>query len=162
MRQIFLGSIDAPDVVLYKYTPVVLWEPNAPIKVGNALRDALAKHDPSGLNLEAQWRYRIIQAYFEQGVKEAWVEVATNGPNGSSVVLMEILKDRGLMNRFYGPPTPAMAEKLPTLQSMEAEVIIKVIMGASIDSFDKFVKDWYELGGTQIVDEVNLWAVQNP
>lgn len=162
LRQTFLGSLDAPDVVLYKYTPVVLWEPNAPIKQGNALREALAKHDPSGLDLEAQWRYRIIQAYFEQGTLEAWVEVATNGPNGSSAVLMQVLKDRGLMNRFYGPPTPTMAVKLPTLQSMEDEMIIKVIMGGPIDLFDQFVSDWYKLGGTDIVEEVNQWAADNP
>jgi len=162
VRSAFLGNIEAPDVVLYKYTNVLFWEPNAAIKAGNKLRDALAKHDPSGLDLEAQWRYRIIQAYFEQGVKEAWVEVATNGPNGSSTILMEILNDRGLLNRFYGPPTPTMATTLPTLQSMESEMLIKVIMGEPIEAFDKFVADWYKLGGAKIVEEVNQWAAQNP
>jgi putative aldouronate transport system substrate-binding protein len=55
-----------------------------------------------------------------------------------------------------------MAEKMPTLQSMESEMIIKVIMGQPIDSFDEFVQNWYELGGTEITDEVNQWAVNNP
>jgi putative aldouronate transport system substrate-binding protein len=162
VRNTFLGNLDNPDVVIYKYTPVLLWEPNAAIKAGDALRDALARHDPSGLDLEMQWRYRVIQAYFEQGILEAWVEVATNGPNGSSSILAQVAADRGLMNRFYGPPTPVMAEKMPTLQSMESEMIIKVIMGQPIDSFDEFVQNWYELGGTQITDEVNQWAVNNP
>ncbi len=162
VRRTFLGDIQAPDVVLYKYTPVLLWEPNAPVKQGNALREALAKHDPSKLDLEAQWRYRVIQAYFEQGTLEAWVEVATNGPNGSSSVLMQVLNGRGLMNRFYGPPTPTMATKMPTLQSMEDEMIIKVIMGGPIELFDQFVTDWYKLGGTEIVAEVNQWAANNP
>jgi len=162
LRGTFLGNIEAPDVVLYKYTPVVLWEPNAAIKAGNQLRDALAKHDPSGLDLEAQWRYRIIQAYFEQGILEAWVEVATNGPNGAVTVLQQILKDRGLLNRFYGTPTATMAEKMPTLQTMEDVMITKVITGDSIAVFDQFVSDWYRLGGTEIVKEVNLWAESNP
>jgi putative aldouronate transport system substrate-binding protein len=109
-----------------------------------------------------QWRYRVIQAYFEQGILEAWVEVATNGPNGSSSILAQVADDRGLMNRFYGPPTPMMAEKMPTLQSMESEMIIKVIMGQPIDLFDEFVQNWYELGGTEITEEVNQWAVNNP
>lgn len=162
IRTTFLGNLDNPDVVIYKYTPVLLWEPNAAIKAGDALRDALARHDPSGLDLEAQWRYRVIQAYFEQGILEAWVEVATNGPNGSSSVLAQVANDRGLMNRFYGPPTPGMAEKMPTLQSMESEMIIKVIMGQPIDMFEEFVQNWYELGGTEITEEVNQWAVNNP
>lgn len=162
VRRIFLGDINTPDVVLYKYTPVVLWEPNATIEGGRKLREALAKKDPSGLNLDVQWRYRIIQAYFEQGVKEAWVEVATNGPNGAVPILESILEGRGMLNRFYGTPTPTMAEKMPTLQTMESEVLTKIIMGDPIDRFDQFVKDWYQLGGTQIVDEVNQWAKDNP
>jgi putative aldouronate transport system substrate-binding protein len=162
IRETFLGTIDAPDVVLYKYTPVVLWEPNATILGGRLLREALAKHDPSALDLEGQWRYRIIQAYFEQGTKEAWVEVATNGPNGAVSILDRITNDLGMLNRFYGTPTPTMAEKLPTLQTMEAEMITKVIMGDSIDKFDKFVQDWYQMGGTDIVTEVNAWAASNP
>jgi putative aldouronate transport system substrate-binding protein len=162
LRQVFLGDIDAPDVVLYKYTPVVLWEPNATIDAGKSLREALAKHDPSSLDLEAQWRYRIIQAYFEQGILEAWVEVATNGPNGSTSILAQILEDRGLLNRFYGTPTRTMAEKMPTLNPMEDVMVTKIIMGDSIDLFDQFVKEWYQLGGTEIVNEVNIWADNNP
>lgn len=162
IRKTFLGDINAPDVVLYKYTPVVLWEPNATIEGGRKLREALAKHDPSGLNLDMQWRYRIIQAYFEQGIKEAWVEVATNGPNGAVPILESILEDRGMLNRFYGTPTPTMAEKLPTLQTMETEAFTKIIMGGSIDLFDQYVQQWHQLGGAQMVEEVNLWAASNP
>jgi len=161
LRQTFLGDIETPDVVLYKYTPVVLWEPNAMIDGGKKLREALAKKDPSSLDLETQWRYRIIQAYFEQGVLEAWVEVATNGPNGATTILGQILEGRGQLNRFYGVPTATMAEKMPTLQPMEAEVITKIIMGEPIETFDQFVQNWYRLGGTEIVNEVNLWADRN-
>lgn len=161
LRNTFLGDIEAPDVVLYKYTPVVLWEPNAMIDGGKKLREALAKKDPSILDLETQWRYRIIQAYFEQGILEAWVEVATNGPNGATTILGQILEDRGQLNRFYGVPTATMAEKMPTLQPMEDEVITKVIMGEPIAMFDQFVNNWYRLGGTEIVNEVNLWEERN-
>lgn len=158
LRRIFLGDIEAPDVTLYKYTNVVLWEPDATIIGGRKLREALASKDPSGLDLETQWRYRIIQAYFEQGILEAWVEVATNGPTGAVSILEQILEDRGIMNQFYGPPTTSMADKMPTLQTMEEVMITKVIMGDSIELFDEFVEDWYQLGGTQIVEDVNLWA----
>jgi putative aldouronate transport system substrate-binding protein len=162
IRTTFLGDIENPDVVLYKYTPVVLWEPNGTIEGSQKLREALAKHDPSGLNNDLGWRYRIIQAYFEQGIKEAWVEVATNGPDGAVPILESVLGDRGMLNRFYGTPTPTMAAKLPTLQTMETEMITKIIMGDSIELFDQFVEDWYGLGGTEIVDEVNQWAAKNP
>jgi putative aldouronate transport system substrate-binding protein len=55
-----------------------------------------------------------------------------------------------------------MAQVMPTLQSMQDEVIIKIIMGDPITNFDKFVQDWYDLGGAEIVDEVNQWAENNP
>ena len=83
------------------------------------------------------------------------MEVATNGPNGAVPILESVLEDRGMLNRFYGTPTPTMAAKLPTLQTMETEMITKIIMGDSIELFDQFVEDWYDLGGTEIVDEVN-------
>jgi putative aldouronate transport system substrate-binding protein len=161
IRNTFLGTLDAPDVVLYKYTPVVMWEPNGTIEGSQMLREALKKHDPAGLNRDLQWRYRIIQAYFEQGIKEAWVEVATNGSNGSVPILESVLKDRGILNRFYGTPTPTMAAKMPTLQTLEAEMVTKIIMGDSIDLFDQFVKDWYSTGGEDITKEVNDWAAKN-
>jgi putative aldouronate transport system substrate-binding protein len=161
LREVFLGNLDNPDVVLYKYTTFHLWEPNATIDGGKKLREALATKDPSSLDLEAQWRYRIIQAYFEQGILEAWVEVATNGPNGSTSILEQINRDRGILNQFYGTPTKSMADKKPTLDMMEEVMITKVIMGDSINLFDQFVKEWYQLGGTDIVNEVNLWAASN-
>jgi putative aldouronate transport system substrate-binding protein len=55
-----------------------------------------------------------------------------------------------------------MSQVMPTLQSMQDEMILKVIMGDSITKFDQFVQQWYDLGGTDIVDEVNQWAKDNP
>lgn len=161
VRRIFLGDINAPDVVLYKYTIAHLWEPNAILSGGRLLREALAKRDPTGLNLDAQWRYRIIQAYFEQGTKEAWVEVATNGPDGSVTILERVAEDMGMMNRFYGTPTPVMAEKMAALQTMEVEMITKIIMGDPIERFDQFVEDWRRTGGDAIIEEVNVWYADN-
>lgn len=48
IRQTFLGDINAPDVVLYKYTPIQIWEPNGMLTTGRLLREALAKRDPRG------------------------------------------------------------------------------------------------------------------
>ena len=51
---------------------------------------------------------------------------------------------------------------LCSLQTMEAEMVTKVIMGDSIDLFDQFVKNWYDTGGEDITKEVNEWAVNKP
>ena len=62
-----------------------------------------------------------------------------------------------LMDKFVGTPTPTMVERKTTLEKMQNETFIKIILGQSIDEFDKFVADWKKLGGDQITKEVNEW-----
>ncbi len=162
IRDTFLGTIDAPDIVLYKYIMTQIWEPNAMLRGGRVLRDALARRDPSRLNLDENWRYQIILAYFDQGIKEAWVEVATNGEGGAVSILEWIADGNGIMNQFYGAPTPVMGEKMATLRTLEDEMVTKVIMGDPIERFDQFVADWRRLGGDEITSEVNAWKQANP
>lgn len=61
-----------------------------------------------------------------------------------------------MINRLPGVGTDTLVEKKSTLLKMEQEVLTKIIVGnASLDSFDKFVQDWKQLGGDQITQEVN-------
>lgn len=162
VRDKYLGSLDAPDIVLYKYTDFHLWEANAQMNTGSRIRDAVAARDPAGLNTDEFWRYQVIAAYFDQGIKEAWVEVATNGENGSVQILGDIAAGAGIINQFYGAPTPVMAEKMAALHTMEDEMVTKIIMGDPLENFDKFVQDWRQLGGEEITREVNQWKAANP
>ncbi|RIX60067.1 extracellular solute-binding protein [Paenibacillus nanensis] len=51
--------------------------------------------------------------------------------------------------------TPTMETKWANLKKMEDETVMKIILGqASIDTFDKFVKDWKAQGGDEITAEV--------
>ncbi|MGO4696476.1 extracellular solute-binding protein [Paenibacillus sp. 2TAB26] len=51
--------------------------------------------------------------------------------------------------------TSTMETKWANLKKMEDETVMKIILGqASIDSFDKFVKDWKSQGGDEITAEV--------
>ncbi|MCK9857521.1 MULTISPECIES: extracellular solute-binding protein [Paenibacillus] len=51
--------------------------------------------------------------------------------------------------------TPTMETKWANLKKMEDETVLKIILGqASLDSFDKFVKDWKAQGGDEITAEV--------
>ncbi len=163
IRDTFLGTIETPDIVYYKYIITQIWEPDAMLRGGKLLRQALAQRKPDLLNLDEQWRYQIILAYLDQGIKEAWVEVATYGEGGAVFLLEDVAGgDKGILNQFYGAPTPVMGDKMATLRTMEDEMITKIIMGESLDSFDKFVADWYQLGGAEISAEVNQWKSLNP
>jgi len=62
-----------------------------------------------------------------------------------------------MINEYAGPPTKTMVEKGSTLQDLEIQTFTKIIMGNSLDDFDKYVKDWKSLGGDAITQEVNDW-----
>ncbi|PWW01122.1 putative aldouronate transport system substrate-binding protein [Paenibacillus cellulosilyticus] len=67
-------------------------------------------------------------------------------------------RDSLLPSAFNGPPTKTMQTNWEQLYTMEKETFTKIIYGKeSIDSFDDFVKQWNDKGGTQITQEVNDW-----
>lgn len=160
LRDTYLGSLDDPDVVKYKYMDFHMWEPNAMLRTYENLKKALTNRKPENLNQEENQRYQVISAYFDLGIKEAWVEVATYGEKGSVTILKDVARERGIINEFYGAPTKTMSEKMAALHTMEDEVIMKIIMGDPLDNFDAFVKEWHRLGGEEITKEVNDWWKQ--
>lgn len=57
--------------------------------------------------------------------------------------------------------TKTMESKWATLDKMEKETFLKIIMGAApLDTFDQFVKDWRKQGGDDILKEVAEIAQQ--
>jgi len=81
------------------------------------------------------------------------------GPNGSQSVLNEYyVKNRYIMSGFYGAATPAMAGKQSTLDKLVLQEFTKIIVGNSpVEDFDKFVRDWHNIGGAEVTKEVNEW-----
>jgi putative aldouronate transport system substrate-binding protein len=66
------------------------------------------------------------------------------------------------MNKVYSQiysQTKAMESKWATLDKLEQQTFLSIIMGAApIDSFDKFVEDWKKQGGDEITKEVAEWV----
>jgi putative aldouronate transport system substrate-binding protein len=114
----------------------------------------------STLTGEAKTIQGKLDAY-NSGSKEGfalWGWERIYGPEGSEGVVDQYDKNNQfLMEKFVGSPTSTMVERKSTLEKMQNEIYTKIIMGAAIDEFDKFVKDWAKLGGEQITKEVNDW-----
>lgn len=66
-------------------------------------------------------------------------------------------RKQSVYNEFTGPSTPTMQSKYSTLAKQENETFVKIIMGASLDEFDKFIENFRKLGGDDIAKEVNDW-----
>ncbi|WP_368859169.1 extracellular solute-binding protein [Cohnella sp. GbtcB17] len=80
------------------------------------------------------------------------------GPDGAEGVVDQYDKNKQfLFDKFEGPPTATMVERQTTLDKMQNEVFVRIILGAPIGEFDKFVQDWNKLGGEQITSEVNAY-----
>lgn len=74
-----------------------------------------------------------------------------------SLQLIAENKDTVVEKDIYIPPVTATMELAwSTLEDLENIAFVKIVMGEEpIESFDVFVKNWGEQGGTQITSEVN-------
>lgn len=123
---------------------------------------ALASGDPAGLNPEQKDYYDKIVS-FNGGERSNWGTMRVFGPESAYSVIEKVYehKDQNLkFTKFYGAPTKTMASKKSTLDKMQLETFTKIILGAPIEEFDKFVENWKKLGGDQMTREVNDWAAQ--
>lgn len=79
--------------------------------------------------------------------------------HSSMQIRMRVADRKGtISNLAFGPNMESQTMYMSTLDQMCNEAIIKIITGEEpVDYFDKFVEDWYALGGQDIVDEMNEW-----
>lgn len=143
----------------FKYAPFQSWPARKNLDTHLHVTEALKNNDPSKLNAEELNAYNFIQKHLagEGGALE-WGNERVFGEEGSfSVINKYVNEDMFMRNEFYGAPTPTMVERGSSLTKLELEVFTRIIMGESLDEFDKFVADWKKLGGEQITQEVNEW-----
>ncbi|SDX47136.1 extracellular solute-binding protein [Paenibacillus sp. CF384] len=114
--------------------------------------------DKPKLSGEAKAVQQKLDAY-ASGSKEGfalWGWERIYGPEGAEAVVDQYDKNHQfLFDKFVGAPTATMVERQSTLEKMQNETFVKIILGAPIDDFDKFVEDWNKLGGEQMTKEVN-------
>lgn len=127
-----------------------------------------SKVEKNYLNKE---QYEDIKAFVEQGDKmrksnkeedKEWAKVRWGWMLSGRVfqIADEYEKNGRLMIDKRGAyVSPAMLEKQATLSKLEQSTFTRIITGeSSIDEFDKFVKEWENLGGKEITQELNEWA----
>ncbi|OMF37972.1 ABC transporter substrate-binding protein [Paenibacillus sp. FSL H8-0548] len=127
------------------------------------INEARQSGDTSVLQGEA----KSIQAKldeFASGSKDGfalWGWERIYGPESSYAVIDQYDKNgQFLMDAFTTVPTPTMIERKSTLDKLQNETFINIILGDSIESFDKFVTDWKRLGGDDITQEVNAARIK--
>jgi len=149
-------------VGVWKYSPVQPASAFKNIRAFQEIEEARQTGQFDSLTGEALAIYRNITA-FENGDTSQWGWPKIYGAegvyrHGVNYVENNLFK----YEAFAGAPTETMAERQSTLEGLEKETFVKIIMGAvPLDDFDKFVDDWYKIGGTEITKEVNEWYAEN-
>ncbi|MBB6673798.1 extracellular solute-binding protein [Cohnella nanjingensis] len=149
-----------PDgIEVFKFAVLRAGLPNGNLNMHLSVTNALKTKDTSKLTLAQKDTYDQITKYLSgSGTTAEWSMDRIYGETGSFRAMNEYAtKKLDIYNEFYGTPTKTMAAKQSTLDKMEYEVFTKIIMGDSIDNFDKFVSDWKKIGGDEITKEVNEW-----
>lgn len=146
------------NVGVWKFSPVTPYPPEKNLNAFVDIEKARQNKSLDSLKGEPKAIERNVEAY-EKGDKTQWGWEKIYGVNGVMSVLEQYKKNDQLMyEKFSGAPTDTMVERKATLDKMEKEEFVKIIMGAvSVDDFDKFVSDWNKLGGESITKEVNKW-----
>ena len=117
------------------------------------LQKALETGDTSNLNGDGQAVYPACKRWLDEKDPTAWRDYAAR-LLGSLAVSDDSKLD--VKKMYYPPTTQTMSMNWSTLQDLESQAIVKIIMGEeSIDYFDEFVNQWKQLGGEMITQEVN-------
>jgi putative aldouronate transport system substrate-binding protein len=146
-------------VGVWKFSPAYPAPPMKNIAAFQEIENARRNHTLDQLTGEAATIQRNIEA-FEEGDASQWGWMKIYGPQGVfRWGLPYFVNNLFYREKFTGAPTKTMVERKTTLDKMEKEEFIRIIMGdAPIEEFDKFVNDWNKLGGAEITREVNEWA----
>lgn len=134
------------------------------IDIMHKVSAAVAKKDGAGLLGEEKSTFDSAMRWMEHRDPANWVHYSVFGSGDvSAMALTEAYTKQSQfkVNEFFGSPTPTMVDKQATLSKLEAEVFTKIIMGGSLDEFDKFVGQWHKLGGDEMTSEVNALAQKN-
>jgi len=101
-----------------------------------------------------------VAKYMTTGDRESYGWAHIYGPiEGATMPILKYYVDNKtvMINRFIGAPTETMGDKKALLDELQTTTFSKIIQGASLAEFDKFVSDWNKMGGEKITEEVNEW-----
>lgn len=143
---------------VWKFSPVCPSNPYQNFDIFETLQEARKNNDFSKLTGDSKSVEANLKGYAKgETVQWGWEKIY--GVNGTFRNMEQYKANRQFLpEKFVGSPTKTMAEKKTTLDKMEKEEFVKIIMGAApIDEFDRFVSDWHKLGGADMTKEVNDW-----
>jgi putative aldouronate transport system substrate-binding protein len=155
----FKYNMDKDNNAVWKMSPLYVEPAQKVLYIHKALTDAVKTNDTSKLNPEEKSNYDLLLEYTKNGNRKNWSTFKSYLGEDSSMGIADYYQKNDLYayNLFTGIPTKTIVERKASLDAMEKDVITRIIMGGSLDLYDKFVKDWNKAGGADMTNEVNDW-----
>lgn len=157
------GTFNKPEfkeTVMWSYPPAVQTDPMNEYEAYKNVSHALTTKDESVLSPQQMPFYTAAKKW--QDDKDAVTDTTSYGryvqmgPDGAYSILAKYVdENRILLSKMRGVEPPGYAKVSSTLEKLEDDTFTKIIMGESIDSFDKFVEEWKKLGGDSATQEMN-------
>lgn len=116
------------------------------------------KADVSTLSTEEESYYEAALRYLEAEENGKRADSADYSQYMSRLVAIYKMTEEpaNFVTPAFFETTDSMATKWASLEKMEMETILKIIIGEKdINAFDEFVQQWNKFGGEQITNEVN-------
>ncbi|WP_371825353.1 extracellular solute-binding protein [Paenibacillus soyae] len=127
------------------------------------LKEARRTGDFSMLRDEAKAIQKNIEAYLSGSSNKdtGWGWEKAYGPDGAFAILDQYERNGQLLfEGFVGAPTDTMIDKQAVLDELQLETYINIILGRPVEDFDRFIKEWSDLGGDEMTAEVNQWFAE--
>lgn len=143
----------------FKYLPVQLYPVKGNIKVYQKAKAYINNNEYQN-DLGTQELVKSIRRFEEDPVKNvADMPNTLSYSDYGSVGVDQYYVDNGIhfFTKFVGSPTKTMLEKGSLIKKAWDETWFKIVMGADISEYDKFLEQAKSLGIEQIWQEVNDW-----
>lgn len=147
---------------IFQYAPInTISFPWYNLNTYKQVTEAIKTGDKSKMTMDRPMVYDYVQKGIS-GQRDMMGYNLVFGPNSTySVVDKYKTNNQIIIDAYQSLPTDTMDSKDSTLTTSLNATIMKVIMGDSIDTFDKAISDWKNMGGTDITKEVNDWYSVN-
>ncbi len=141
------------------YVMLKTWNPLKNLEAHHHVCEALESKDTSKLNGEELGYYNDCAAFLDGDLSKSG-SYKTFGPGLSSYAGIDAYFNGDLYtyNKFTTADTPAMQQKMSTVNDKIVEFYTQVIMGIkTLDDWDAFMNEVNALGLTEITQEANDW-----
>ncbi len=136
--------------------PISIQDPTASDREFLQISGAITAGYASELSTSSIAKYTLAMRWVvdkDPSTVGTWLQCS---PNGSFSILKQFFDSKNyVFTEYRGVDTETMTSKMVYLEKIERETITKIIMGASLDEFDKMVDKWRKLGGDLITEELN-------